>query len=431
LRLAELWVPLDAAAAGDLGPLLQNITQSSLVLAFRGDSQWRYNIPGRAILSPVMAILFFAGLGLSLWLIVTGIKDRRRLSQVTAAFFIIVWLLLGLIPALVTGPDLSTTRIVGLQPVLYIFPAIALAAAYEISTVPKRLAQALAATLFLVLAIFTVRDYFLAWANAPEVRVQYETALVSALDYLNENGQGVVAISTTTPERFHSPAVAQLTLHNPRVDLRWFDGQHSLLIPQANESGLIFSGFAPLSPYLEEYFSANYVGEVPQRPTDIDRPLTVYATDSQALLDQWQRQIEDDLATPAGADVPVHFSDAAEFLGYDLQTPEVEPGEAVRLATFWRLKQPLDEAVMFSHILGPDGKPIAQADRLDAPSTFWVNGDLLIQLHEMTVPRSTTAGKYPLSVGIYRPTNLQRLPVIVEGKVVGDHLQLPPLTITS
>lgn len=431
VRLAELWVPLDAAAAGDLGPLLQNIAQSSLVLAFRGDSLWRYNIPGRAILSPIMAILFFAGLGLSLWLMVTGVKDKRRLPQAMAAFFIIVWLILGFIPVLVTGPDLSTTRIVGLQPVLYIFPAIALAAVFEIPAVPKRLARVLTAFLFLALSIFTVRDYFLVWANAPEVRVQYETALVSALEYLNENGQGVVAISTTTPERFHSPAVAQLTLHNSQVDLRWFDGQHSLLIPQANKSRLIFSGFAPINPYLEEYFAANYVGELPQPPTDIDRPLTVYTADSQALWDQWQRKIDYKIGSPAGAEVPVNFGDAAEFLGYDLQTPEVAPGEGVRLATFWRLEQPLDEAVIFTHILGPDGKPIAQADRLDAPSTFWANGDLLIQLHEMTVPGSTAAGEYPLTVGIYRPTNLQRLPIIVEGKVVGDHLQLLPLTITS
>ena len=430
VRLAELMNPLNAAAAGDLKPLLQNVTQSSLVLAFRGDSQWRYNIPGRALLSPVMAILFFAGLGISLWWIMAGIKDRRRLQEATTAYFIIVWLLLGLTSVLVTGPDLSTTRIVGLQPVLYIFPAIAVTAAFKIPAVPKRLVQALVAILFLALAIFTIKDYFFIWANAPEVRVQYETALVSAMDYLNEYGHGVVAISTTTPDRYHSPAVAQLTLHNPELELRWFDGQHSILVPQENESTLIFSGFAPLSPFLEGYFSANYVDEVPQRPTDFDRPLTVYSADGQALLDQWHLQIEDGLASPAGVEVPVHFGDAVEFLGYDLQTPMVAPGAQVRLATFWRLNHPLDEAVMYTHIIGPDGKPIAQADRLDAPSIFWVNGDLLIQLHEMTVPNSTAGGEYPLSVGIYTPTNLQRLPVTVEGKVVDDHLQLPPLTVT-
>ncbi|KPK03224.1 MAG: hypothetical protein AMJ56_19620 [Anaerolineae bacterium SG8_19] len=38
VRLAELMAPLNSAAAGDLQPLLENVTQSSLVLAFRGDS---------------------------------------------------------------------------------------------------------------------------------------------------------------------------------------------------------------------------------------------------------------------------------------------------------------------------------------------------------------------------------------------------------
>lgn len=430
VRLAELMVPVDAAAAGDFRPLLENIRLSSLVLTFRGDSQWRYNIPGRAILSPIMGILFFAGSGICLWRIGAGIKDRHRLPQATAAYFIIAWLLLGFIPGLLTGPDLSTTRIVGLQPALYVFPAIALAAVFEIPAVPKRLVQALIAILFLALAIFTVRDYFFIWANAPEVRVQYETALVAAVEYLNEHGEGVVAISTTTPGQYHSPAVARLTLHNPEVELRWFDGQHSLLVPQADESGLIFSGFAPLSPYLERYFLADYVGEVPQRPTDIDRPLTVYSADSQALLDQWQSQIEDELVGIAGGEGPVLFGDAVQFLGYDLQTPVVAAGEEVRLATFWRLNQPLEEAMMFTHVISPDKQPIAQADRLDAPSNFWVKGDLLIQLHEMTLPGATAAGEYPLSIGIYTPSNLERLPVIVEGQVAGDHLLLPPLAVT-
>jgi 4-amino-4-deoxy-L-arabinose transferase-like glycosyltransferase len=430
VRLAELMAPLNSAAAGDLQPLLENVTQSSLVLAFRGDSQWRYNIPGRPILSPIMAILFFAGLGISLWRTLAGIKDRQRLPEATTSYFIIVWLLLGFTPVLLTGLDLSTTRIVGLQPVLYIFPAIALTAAFEVPAVPKRLAQVLTAILYLALTIFTVRDYFLVWANAPEVQVQYETALISTIDYLNEHGQGMLAISTTTPSQYHSPAVAFLTLHNPKVELRWFDGQHSLLVPHGNESGLIFSGFAPLSPYLEGYFVADYVDEVPQRPSEIDRPLTVYSADGQVFLDHWHQQIEDKLASPAEVEVPVHFGDAVEFLGYDLQTPMVTPGEPVRLATFWRLNHPLEEAVMYTHIVGPDGQPIAQADRLDAPSTFWVNGDLLIQLHEMTVPDSTAGGEYLLSVGIYNPTNLQRLPVTVGGKVIDDHLQLPPLTVT-
>jgi uncharacterized membrane protein len=429
-RVIELSGPLKSAAQGDFRPLLQNTIESTLLFISKGDSQWRYNIPGRALLSPLMAALFFIGLGIALWRIVAGIRDRRQLEQSAAAFFIIIWLLLGLSPALVTGPALSTTRIIGLQPVLYIFPALTLAAALQIRNVPKRLAYGLTAIFFLALAVQTVRDYFFIWANAPEVRLHYETTLVSTINYLNENGRGPVAISTTTPGRYHSPAVAQLTLNNQDVDLRWFDGQYSILVPQGGEGMVVFSGFAPLSPFLEPYFSGTFVEELALRPTDLDRPLTIYSTDAKSLREEWQHQFDDTIQAPVGATMPVQFGDAAELLGYALQTPVVAPGDTVRLATLWRVKRPLDEAVIFTHVLGSDGKTLAQTDRLDAPSIHWVAGDLFIQLHEIALPEQVTPGEYPMLLGLYTRQDSLRLPVIIDGATAADHLRLPPLTVS-
>jgi len=62
------------------------------------------------------------------------------------------------------------------------------------------------------------------WANHPEVRVQYETTMTTAIDYLNTKGRGEVVISTISPGRYHSPALAAVTLDNEDVNLRWFDG---------------------------------------------------------------------------------------------------------------------------------------------------------------------------------------------------------------
>ncbi len=430
VRVAELSPPLQAMAEGNLGPLLENISDGLLLLTFQGDSQWRYNIPGRAFLSPLLAILFFLGLGIGTWRVIAGIRDRQRVKIAAAPFFALVWLVLGLSPALVTGPDLSTTRIIGLQPVLYLFPALALSAALESRVTPKRLTTFLTVVFFVIVAVQTARDYFLIWANAPEVRVQYETALVETIDYLNQLGHGPAAISTTTPNRFHSPAVAQLTLDNPDVALRWFDGQHSLLIPQNRDSTIVFSKFAALSPFLQPYFEADLVDELPLRATDLNKPLGIYSADAQSLINRWQLQFDSLIQAPPGAKVPVQFGQAAAFLGYDLQTPAVSAGDTMRLVTFWRVQQPLDEAVIFIHIEGPDGRPLAQSDRLDAPSSSWVAGDVFLQLHEIKLPDSVLPGDYPLLVGLYTRQDLRRLPVLVDGAIAGDYLRLPPLTIT-
>jgi hypothetical protein len=255
--------------------------------------------------------------------------------------------------------------------------------------------------------------------------VQYESALVSAISYLDENELESAAISTTTPNRYHSPAVAQLMLKDRDVAIGWFDGHGSLLVPQASSGTLIFSGFASLSPYLEEYFGEEPIGELPQRASDIDRPLTVYSTDSRAISEEWRQSFSDDVEA---ASFPARFGTAADFLGYDIQTPAVKPGETLRLATLWRLNKPLESAIMFVHIVDQDGQILAQSDRLDAPGEYWREGDLLIQLHEIILPDSMAPGTYHPLIGIYTSQDEKRLPVQVNG-LPSDHLRLPPLVV--
>jgi hypothetical protein len=429
VRVAELSQPFREAITGDFSALLKNSTQSALIFAFKGDSHWRYNIPGRPFLSPVMAILLFLGLLLAIWQIGVGIRHRERIRKATASFMAIIWLLLALVPVLITGPDLSMTQAIGLQPILYLFPALTLFMIIERIPVPQKVSYGFVVILFLVVAVLTIRDYFFLWAKAPEVRVQYESTLSSAINYLNDQGADNVAISTTTPNQLHSPAVAELMLNNPAVSLGWFDGQHSLLIPKGNASTLIFSGFAALNPDLKRYFQLSPVEEVPLPASDLDRPLTVYTVAGDMLVDKWRGEFSDAIVSPNGVSVPVQFGEAIELLGYDLQTKHANPGEQIRLVTLWRANMPVDGAVLFTHVIGDDGQPLAQDDRLDVPSFAWKNEDVFIQLHQFTLPEAIAPGEYPLHLGIYTRDGLQRIPIILDDKNVADHLSLPPLKI--
>jgi 4-amino-4-deoxy-L-arabinose transferase-like glycosyltransferase len=460
VRLNELSTPLVAISEGNSGPLLRNASGALRLLTIEGDGLWRYNIPGRPILQPIMALVFYLGLGLAIWWSVAGIFTRRSSAQQrpktnaesdkegtmwpvarhilkrhrhqsAASFFALVWLVAGLSPALVTGPDLGTTRAIGMQPVLYIFPALVLATVWAGRIIPDKVVAGLLILLFGVIFVRTARDYFFVWANEPEVRVQYETALVTATRYLNEHGHGPTAFSTTTPGRYHSPAAAQLTVTNPAVSMRWFNGKHSLLVPQDESSTLVFTGFAPLNPNLEEYFDATLQADLPLRASDLDRPLTFYWADGPALVADWNVGKDGGIQAPAGGASPVLFGEALELLGYDLQTPLVSPGGELRLATFWRVRAPLDEAVLFTHVLGPDGRVIAQADRLDVPGYFWVPGDVFIQLHQIDLPEATSPGEYPLIVGLYTQGDLQRRSVTAGGATAGDHFQLRPVSVGS
>jgi hypothetical protein len=433
-RIGQLSAPLTTAREGDFGPLLANTVAGLGIVTVAGDSAWRYNIPGRPLLSPVMGILFYAGLVVAVFHVVrpffgAGTPDSKRLAA--ASFLALAWLPAGLTPVFVTGPELSVTQAIGAQPVVYLFPALALGSMargleqWRPALNGRRLGgnhlvTLLAVALFGATAVVTARDYFHVWAQAPEVRLHYESALVAAVRYLNEHGDGPAAISTATPGRYHSPAIAFLTLNNPAVSLRWFDGRASLLLPQDAPGQLLFVGEG-LAPALAGYAPPGTPREVlPLRPTDFVRPVTVYDVDGAALA----------TALGTAEDSPVTFGDTATLLGYDLQTASVARDEWGRLVTWWQVERPAEDLVLFSHVLGSDGRPLAQADYLHVPSALWHPGDLFIQLHTFHISSNTPPGDYPLAIGLYAAGSRQRLPVVQDGRPVGDHLILGPITIT-
>jgi len=430
-RLVELSVPLQAARSGDLDPLFQNVISGLKLLLFQGDHQWRYNIAGRPVLGPILAILFGAGVFLAIWRVIKGLRMKTGFQSAALGFFVIAWLILGLSPALVTGAELSTTKIVGLLPVLYLFPAFILVWVTDQDFLNRKLISVIVIALLATIGVSTAGDYFLEWANSPEVRVQYEHTVVTMVDYLNDDGKGQAALSTTTPDKYHSPAVGLLIQNNPAVNLRWFDGQHGLLIPQGQQSTILFSGFAPLSQYLEPYFDATEIAKLPLRSTDLDRPVTVYEVDGFSQLKKWMGALDQLILEPAGAKLPAVFGGNIELLGYKLQADSIEPGGVVRLVTAWRTNQAVEDAAIFAHVVGLEGRPIAQDDRLDIPSTFWQDGDLFLQLHEITLPDNMESGDYTLFLGIYSRLDQLRLPVNVAGQMIGDNLQLATFEVTK
>ncbi|MBP9656185.1 MAG: hypothetical protein KBD86_00035 [Candidatus Promineofilum sp.] len=461
VRIDELGAPLRIAADGDLGPLWFNARRALRLFTIEGDHTWRYNIPGRPFLGPVMGGLFYAGLLMAGWSAVRGLWSRWSGKQGSqgdtptpqssllsstpllpcspspllplspaASFLALVWLALGFAPVLVTGPGLSTTQAIGVMPVLYVFPALALVGGYGLlkslagrsSTLGSKAAKTgediahpglpalaflgglLALALFTILAAQTARDYFGRWANEPEVRVQYETTMVTALRYLDENGRGPATVSTITPGRYHTPAVALMTLHNPAVEPRWFDGRRSLLLPSEAGALLVVPGFTPIPPELQRYLSdAVPVEELPMRPDDIDRPVQIYKLGDPTLA--LARMTPPESANGAATGVDFHN---IVLLGYDLTAAEVRPGDTLSLVTAWRLEQPLPEASLFAHLVG-SGSPQAVADGLGAPGESWIAGDILLQWHTMSIPADTTPGTYPLAVGVYTQDDGQRL----------------------
>ncbi|MDQ7030688.1 MAG: hypothetical protein Q9O62_13360 [Ardenticatenia bacterium] len=84
----------------------------------------------------------------------------------------------------------------------------------------------------------------------------------------------------------------------------------------------------------------------------------------------------------------------------------------------------LDDYNVFTHLVGPDGRQVAQDDGppVDGAMPTWLFGPgEYPDEHTIRVPEDLPAGRYRLRVGLYNLETLARLPVLDEsGRPSGD-----------
>jgi len=419
IRIDQLDRPLRALLAGDLSPLLSRAGQAIQIFSFHGDTFLPYNLPGKPLLDPLMSVLFYAGLLLALW------RWRRP-----AYAFALLWLVVGFAPALITGIEAANLRAIAMQPVLYLFPALALAEAGR----SKKILVPGVVVLFFLIAGLTFRDYFLRWAAERDVRVHYHVDLIAVADVIRRYPDEAIAVSALYPGQYHDPRVVEAELGGTPGRLRWFDGRGGLAMPAGDQAILILPAGVPIAPPLQPLITAPHlelVQRITLRPDDLVPYLEVYrATISLEGIEEGR------------------IGEQLLFLGANLQPNPLAPGQTADLLTSWQIIGQLAaerEAVLFAQALGPDGTIIAQEDRLDAPSWNWQVGDRFVQLFRLTLPAGLAAGNYRLILGAYTvPDRVEavlagrepdpttpRLPVFIKGQPAGDFIELPAITVTA
>jgi 4-amino-4-deoxy-L-arabinose transferase-like glycosyltransferase len=430
-RLAMLDEPLRALWAGDASVILQRAWSgiAAFFIPGHGDDFLAYNIPGRPFFDPLTGALFVAGLGLC-------IARWRR----PACAMALLWFLVGVAPTLVTGAAASTTRSIAALPVAFLFPALAVAEGMR--RAGQRLAPAIAlaaAALILVSGGLAARDYFVVWGQSPDVRAAYQHTLVEMAGYLDAHSVGgTVALSTVYPQAPHDPYVFEMSLRRRDLATRWCDARRALLIPATGQARLLTPSSAPLDPAFA-LAGLRREEQVAMRPGDLDPFFLVYAWEPPRTLAALQERAA---GAPLELALPVDLGGALRFLGYELRTPDVTAGGQVELLTLWQVTDParlrlperadaLPELVLFTHALDASGAVVGQEDRLDAPAWCWASGDVVAQIHRFALPADLSPGPVALEVGVYHRATLRRLPVLVDGAVVGDVVRLPPLEVSA
>jgi len=441
VRIGQLSYPLDELRAGNPAPLTTNVLAGLGMIALKGDSLWLYNLPGRPLLMPAMAVLFLPGLIITLVDVIVPYRavDRRRRTYLEAfqysstALFMLLLLGAGLFPALIVGIDGSNTRTIGMMPALYYFPALAVTrfAEWTQSRFGDRGAIATwSAYILLILAstALTIYAYFNVWANERNVRVAYHTTLIETLNYIDAHPDvgPDIALSSITPGPFHDAAVAEVYLKRDDVNLRWFDGRTSLLVPNGSDGAWVFPEITALNDKIVWWMAnRNYdIETIELRSNDFNRTVEIV---------QWQQQNSVFNSTIDHIE-PATLDGIVTLFNYMvIPKGQALPGDTISVLTWWRIEETTNqELVFFTHAIDGSGQLAAQQDLLGVPTTSWQQGDVFLQLHELTLPADMPSGDISLVVGAYTiPDIVRLLTYSKDGSLIGDGVTISTISVVS
>jgi 4-amino-4-deoxy-L-arabinose transferase-like glycosyltransferase len=197
-----------------------------------GDPNRLANLPGRPMLGPVLAPLFWLGVGVSVWQVVRNVIEVRQKTRdgvfvltsqtriadrdpllAAAYLFLLCWWPVMLLPGILAPEDPPHhLRIIGTAPATYTLAAVGLT--FIVSNIKQRVSNIRHATVrrlmsqrsqrwvnFVALIIFvpiglvTARDYYMRWAKLPNLYMTYDVYAVELARHMAlETDPGLVYV---------------------------------------------------------------------------------------------------------------------------------------------------------------------------------------------------------------------------------------------
>jgi hypothetical protein len=194
-------------AARPFATLYRNTIQTAQMLVWRGNRNWRHNFSEAPELFWPIGILFVIGIVIATKIVIQSVVEKsvelvavwangrnkadeisKRRSALFAPCFLIVWLVLGALPAIFSNGGMPHA----LRSLLMVVPAIVFAAMgalqlyeFQASKLDQRW-MAMIALCFVAFIIFeTYSEYFVEWAENPEVHKSFSADYVAVGQQIN------------------------------------------------------------------------------------------------------------------------------------------------------------------------------------------------------------------------------------------------------
>jgi 4-amino-4-deoxy-L-arabinose transferase-like glycosyltransferase len=408
---------------GELPRLItDNIVRTWGGFFVRGDPRWHYNLPGKPIFDPILALFFALGLLIAL-------RNWRRPQYALLP----IWVMGMCLPAVLTiNPKPQGQRMFGVIPAIFGLAALGMDACLDMLTrhalskangkVGAKLRAIPSIALIALLAfegLSTANTYFNNWARQRDTFYTYHTDYILLAERAKEELDAGHTVVIQSRHYKHPTAI----FTEPRtLEAIWTVGGKSLVIPSAglragpnrptNETFYLWPAVDnPLDESIEMMLNriAEPAGRIPDPQGGT--AVFIYRLRSEALA----QEVEGEALASLNGEV--------EVLDYTLPD-SLRRDQPLRALVRWRVAKPVaGERTLVLHLVDENGTLWSQGEEMGHLPEQWRAGDAVYQLFEVPLPPGIPAGRYQARLVLAREGG-DPLPVIQEGRLAGIFLPL-------
>lgn len=381
-----------------LSALLENIRKITGMFFLTGDSNPRHNLPRRPIFSWWAFPFFVAGF-------VSFLLERRGVYG-----FLALWLIVMLLPTLLTGQAPNFLRASGAIPPLVIVMGLG---ADRLMRLGKSLGKPKQASLIAgILLLGESINGLIAlhrWIYCPDLFHAFDEGLTQVARYIAAYppSSDIVYVS---PRDLNHPTL-RFFLEVKGVDqrVRSFDARHVLVVSPEKDARYVIITYEDFRFKL----MASWLwpeGGYKEGKMFFDRRMNPYAqvfyVPAGIPLRQpfWKKQI--------------HWQDNVLLLGADpIACCDYHPGDIIYLELWWTAYRntPANSWTIFTHLLDTQGHLVVGDDsepgKGSYPTTRWQPGELVITEYQLFIPKDAPSGEYIIEIGLYDWQTGKRLPL--------------------
>jgi 4-amino-4-deoxy-L-arabinose transferase-like glycosyltransferase len=358
-----------------LAALLNNVIHVLGMFSFAGDLGWTHGLAGRPVFDWPLALLFYLGIILGAMRLVgrdaasTPQEDAQSSNPQgdrSALALFAIWAAVMLFPSILSEAAPNYSRTLPALPALFVPAGLGIAWLVNLRQPLPWLGPAAAILILLYSTAQMSYDYFVRFAQSPDVYYMYDGDKLDALDYLSQyTGKNQVYLSQLWGD-MHSTVY----LLRQGLGIKSIDTADTLVLPPPGQGAV----YAFPSEQLEraQQIAALWPGQnVESIPDPYGNVLLHIVHLDAATLAQWPPALLPTTEQRAA------FTDAPTLLGMQAANPDKQ------VTLFWEAEQPVASSLTtFVHLIDRDGQRVAQADKLPGngsyPTTVWTPGERVI-----------------------------------------------------